>query len=115
MRPDARGILKLFSDCDDVFAQMSWPTPPSMNVINTDAGISIPMPMAAGDGVYSPHFSASRVRTTPTVIPITKPIRHHGGRAPSPFVNNSAKPAHFTLIGEDKPDGPIPNLSRSTG
>ena len=51
----------------------------------------------------------------PTAIPITNPIRQPGGNALSPFVSNSAKPAHLTLIGEDKPSGPMPNLARKTG
>src|SRR5256885_16387068 len=44
-----------------------------------------------------------------------RPTRHPGGSALKPLVNSSAKLAHFTLIGDDNPFAPMPNLSRSTG
>ena len=61
------------------------------------------------------NFSANSVRIIPTTIPITRPIRHPGGKALRPLVSNSAKPAHLTLIGEESPASPIPNLSRRIG
>src|ERR1041384_8769945 len=59
--PDASGIRRSSSDFGEVLAQISWPTPPAMNVINTEAGINIPIPIAAGDGVFSLTYGESSV------------------------------------------------------
>ena len=38
------------------------------------------------------------------------------GSAPNPFESNSANPAHFTLIGEERPPSPpMPYLARTIG
>src|SRR5258705_13026525 len=110
--PDASGIRKASSELGEVFAQNNCATPPRIKVISTDALINMPIPIAAGDGTFSPNFSANKVRRMPTTIPIAQPTRQPGGNALSPLVSSSAKPAHLTPIGEDRPAGPMPNLSR---
>src|ERR1700752_1132024 len=99
----------------ETFDQINCTTPPRTNVINTAAGNNIPIPIADGEGTFSQNFSTKSVNKIPTAIPTKSPIKHPGGNASNPFVSNSAKPAHFTLIGDESPSGPIPNLFRRTG
>src|SRR5919197_4704058 len=63
-------------------------------------GINIPSPTPVGEGRYFRYFDSKMVITTPSTTAITSAPRQYLGSALNPFERISAKPAHFTLIGE---------------
>ena len=81
-------------------------------------GISIPRPIAVGEGTQRASFGfpSRRVSTTPRTSAIIRACSALAGKAPNPFERSSAKPAHFTLTGEERPvSPPTPYFARTSG
>ena len=118
MNPDASGTQYVSSPLGEVFFHTAWMIPPSTIGITENPGMSMPSPMAVGDGMNRPNrgLASRRVRTTPMASAMISAHKALDGSAPNPFESSSAKPAHFTLMGEVRPPSPpIPYLARTAG